>query len=47
MSGAGQKGLIVGGMSVQGSSLSLVGLTHRFAWWFLASALLGPGNAMV
>jgi len=43
----GRKGLIVAGMWVQGSGLFLMGATHSFEWWFLASALLGLGTAMV
>ena len=43
----GRKGLIVTGMWVQGSGLFLIGVTHTFEWWFLASALLGLGTAMV
>jgi len=34
-------------MWVQGSGLFLMGATHSFEWWFLASALLGLGTAMV
>jgi MFS family permease len=43
----GRKGLIVSGMWVQGSGLLLIGVTHSFGWWLLASALLGLGTAMV
>ncbi len=43
----GRKGLIVTGMWVQGSGLFLIAATHSFGWWFLASALLGLGTAMV
>jgi MFS family permease len=43
----GRKGLIVTGMWVQGSGLFLIGVAHSFGWWFLASALLGLGTAMV
>ena len=43
----GRKGLIVAGMWLQGSGLFLIGITHSFGWWFLASALLGFGTAMV
>ncbi len=43
----GRKGLIVGGMAVQGVALFLVGLTDGFWPWFGASALLGVGTAMV
>jgi len=43
----GRKGLIVTGMWVQGSGLFFIAATHSFAWWFLASVLLGLGTAMV
>jgi len=43
----GRKGLIVGGMWVQSAGLFLTALTHSFAWWLLASLLLGLGTAMV
>ena len=43
----GRKGLIVTGMWVQGGGLFLIGVSHTFGWWFLASALLGLGTAMV
>ena len=43
----GRKGLIVAGMWVQAVGLFLTAATHRFAWWFLASVLLGLGTAMV
>jgi len=43
----GRRGLIVTGMWVQGSGLFLIGITRTFEWWFLASALLGLGTAMV
>ncbi len=43
----GRKGLIVTGMWVQGSGIFLIGVTHGFGWWFLASTLLGLGTAMV
>lgn len=43
----GRKGLIVAGMWVQAGGLFLTALTHDFRWWFLASALLGLGTAMV
>jgi MFS family permease len=39
--------LIVAGMWVQAVGLFLTAATHRFAWWFLASVLLGLGTAMV
>lgn len=43
----GRKGLIVTGMWVQGCGLFLIGMTQTFAWWLLASGLLGLGTAMV
>jgi MFS family permease len=43
----GRKGLIAGGMWLQGSGLLLIAATHGFAWWLLASAVLGLGTAMV
>ncbi len=43
----GRKGPIVAGMWVQGSGLLLMGATRSFALWFVASALLGLGTAMV
>jgi MFS family permease len=43
----GRKGLIVGGMWTQGAGLFMTGLTGSFAWWFVASVLLGVGTAMV
>ncbi len=43
----GRKGLIVAGMSVQAAALLVTALTGQFAWWLLASILLGVGTAMV
>ena len=43
----GRKGLIVAGMWVQAGGLILTALTQDFAWWFVASVLLGLGTAMV
>ena len=43
----GRKGLIVTGMWVQASGLLLIAVTRNFAWWLLASVLLGLGTAMV
>ena len=43
----GRKGLIVAGMWVQAVGLFVTAATHKFAWWFLASVLLGLGTAMV
>jgi MFS family permease len=43
----GRKGLIVAGMWVQAAGLLLTAVTQTFAWWLLASVLLGLGTAMV
>jgi MFS family permease len=43
----GRKGLIVAGMWVQAAGLLLTAGTQTFAWWLLASVLLGLGTAMV
>jgi MFS family permease len=43
----GRKGLIVAGMWVQATALFLTAMTRDFAWWFVASVLLGVGTAMV
>ncbi len=43
----GRKGLIVAGMWVQAAGLALVRLTHGFAPWAAAMALLGLGTALV
>ena len=43
----GRKGLIVGGMWVQAAGLFVTATTTHFAWWFVASVLLGIGTAMV
>ncbi len=43
----GRKGLIVAGMWVQAGALLLTALTGDFAWWLVASILLGLGTAMV
>ncbi len=43
----GRKGLIVAGMWVQAAGLFLMAATASFAWWLLASVLLGFGTAMV
>jgi MFS family permease len=43
----GRKGLIATGMWVQAVGLFLTAATRSFAWWFLASVLLGLGTAMV
>jgi len=43
----GRKGLITGGMWVQGLALIVTAHTHRFVAWLVASAVLGLGTAMV
>jgi len=43
----GRKGLIVAGMWVQAGALLLTALSGEFAWWLVASILLGLGTAMV
>jgi MFS family permease len=43
----GRKGLIVAGMSVQAVALFMTALTRNFAFWLIASILLGVGTAMV
>jgi MFS family permease len=43
----GRKGLIVAGMWVQAVALFLTAITRDFAWWLVASILLGVGTAMV
>jgi MFS family permease len=43
----GRKGLIVWGMWVQAVGLLLTAATGQFAWWLVASVLLGLGTAMV
>lgn len=43
----GRKGLIVAGMWVQAVGLVLTAATGQFAWWLVASVLLGLGTAMV
>jgi MFS family permease len=43
----GRKGLIVGGMAVQGVALVGVAASSTFAWWFLELVALGVGTAMV
>ncbi|MGD9509758.1 MAG: MFS transporter [Geminicoccaceae bacterium] len=43
----GRKGLIVAGMWIQAAGLMLTATTRSFAWWLLASLLLGLGTAMV
>jgi len=43
----GRKGLIVGGMFLQGAALGAIALVHGFWLWAGAAALLGAGTAMV
>jgi MFS family permease len=43
----GRKGLIAGGMMVQGAALLAIALLHGFWTWAAAAALLGLGTAMV
>jgi MFS family permease len=43
----GRKGLIAGGMLLQGVALAAIALVHGFWPWFGAAALLGAGTAMV
>jgi MFS family permease len=43
----GRKGLIVGGMLLQGGAIAAIAGTSSFAFWFVAAALLGLGTAMV
>ena len=43
----GRKGLIVAGMWLQAAALLMVPLLGGFAWWLVASILLGLGTAMV
>ena len=43
----GRKGMIVGGMMLQGVAIILLTLTHGFTWWAFAMVLLGLGTALV
>lgn len=43
----GRKGMIVGGMLLQGVAIGLLPLLHGFGWWALAMSLLGLGTALV
>lgn len=43
----GRKGMIVGGMLLQGIAISLIPRTHGFAWWAVELILLGRGTALV
>jgi MFS family permease len=43
----GRKGMIVGGMILQGVAIGLLPLLHGFGWWALTMSLLGLGTALV
>ena len=43
----GRKGMIVGGMLLQGVAIGLLPLLHGFGWWALTMVLLGLGTALV
>jgi MFS family permease len=43
----GRKGMIVGGMMLQGAAIGLLPFVHGFGWWALAMVLLGLGTALV
>jgi MFS family permease len=43
----GRKGMIVGGMVLQGAAIGLLPLTYGFVWWAVAMSLLGLGTALV
>ncbi len=43
----GRKGMIVGGMMLQGVAIGLLPLLHGFGWWALTMGLLGLGTALV
>ncbi len=43
----GRKGMIVGGMLLQGAAIALLPLVQGFAWWAVAMVLLGLGTALV
>jgi MFS family permease len=43
----GRKGMIVGGMVLQGVAIGLLPFIHGFGWWALAMVLLGLGTALV
>src|SRR5579884_2195929 len=43
----GRKGMIVGGMLLQGMAIGLLPLVHGYAWWIVAMVLLGLGTALV
>jgi MFS family permease len=43
----GRKGMIVGGMLLQGAAIGLLPLLHGLGWWALTMGLLGLGTALV
>jgi MFS family permease len=43
----GRKGMIVGGMMLQGVAIGLLLLVHGFAWWGVTMVLLGLGTTLV
>ena len=43
----GRKGMIAGGMLLQGVAIGLLPLLHGFGWWALTMGLLGLGTALV
>jgi MFS family permease len=43
----GRKGMIVGGMVLQGVAIGLLPFVHGFGWWAGAMVLLGLGTALV
>jgi MFS family permease len=43
----GRKGMIVGGMVLQGAAIGLLPLVHGFGWWAVVMVLLGLGTALV
>jgi MFS family permease len=43
----GRKGMIVGGMLLQGMAIGVLPLVHGFIWWTGAMVLLGLGTALV
>lgn len=43
----GRKGMIVGGMLLQGMAIGLLPLLRGFGWWVVAMVLLGLGTALV